>query len=119
MKYLLVIFCCLTGMFVRGQVKDVDITKMDEKELAGKFLVDVRTPEEYGEGHIQGALNLDYSAPDFIGQWKGIDKTTPVYLYCKMGKRSAKASKTLDSLGFKEVYNLKGGYLALEKAKKK
>ncbi|RNL84898.1 rhodanese-like domain-containing protein [Sinomicrobium pectinilyticum] len=119
MKYFLVIFCCLSGMFAQGQVKDVDITKMDEKELAGKFLVDVRTPEEYGEGHIQGALNLDYSNPDFIGQWEGIDKETPVYLYCRTGKRSAKASKTLDSLGFKEVYNLKGGYQALEKARKK
>ncbi|UGU14543.1 rhodanese-like domain-containing protein [Sinomicrobium kalidii] len=119
MKYLLLIFCCLFGFSARGQVREVDITTMSKKDLPGKFLVDVRTPEEFAEGHIQGALNLDYSASGFVGQWKGIDRETPVYLYCRTGKRSAKASEILDSLGFEKIYNLKGGYLAWDKAQKK
>ncbi|SFW72117.1 Rhodanese-related sulfurtransferase [Sinomicrobium oceani] len=119
MKYLLLVLCGFVGLSVQAQVADVDITKLSEKDLAGKFLVDVRTPDEYGEGHFAGALNLDSSEPDFLSQWKGIDKSTPVYVYCRTGKRSARVTKSLDSLGFKEVYNLQGGYQAWEKEQAK
>lgn len=118
MRYLIILLFCLSGFCVRGQVNDVDITTINEEKMADKFLVDVRTPEEFAEGHIKGALNLNYLDPDFAGQWKDMDREAPVYLYCRYGKRSAKAAKVLDSLGFKQIYNLEGGFLAWEKANK-
>lgn len=76
----------------------------------GAMLVDVRTPEEYGAGHLEGAVNIDWFDPDFAAQWDGVDRDRPVYVYCKLGGRSAKAAAVLDSLGFKRVVNLSGGY---------
>lgn len=119
MKYWIVSLFFLSVFSVNGQVKNVDITTIKETKMTDKFLVDVRTPEEFAEGHITGALNLNYSDPDFAKQWRDIDRGTPVYLYCRLGKRSAKAAKVLDSLGFKKIYNLKGGFKAWEKANKR
>ncbi|MBC9795564.1 rhodanese-like domain-containing protein [Sinomicrobium weinanense] len=119
MKYWIVLLFLLSVIGVSGQVKNVDITTIKEREMTGKFLVDVRTPEEFAEGHIKGALNLNYDDPDFAAQWKDIDRETPVYLYCGSGKRSTKAAGVLDSLGFEKIFNLKGGYRAWKKAKDK
>ena len=85
------------------------------KEIAGAgiSLVDVRTPEEYAEGHIPGAANVDWQGEDFAGKMKAAyPEDTPVAVYCRSGKRSAAASEKLFSMGYKKVYNLLGGYLA-------
>ncbi|RAV30839.1 rhodanese-like domain-containing protein [Sinomicrobium soli] len=119
MKYILLFVFGLLTAGASGQVKDVDITSAGSKELQKGFLVDVRTAEEFGEGHLPGALNLDCLEPDFLAQWKNIDKETPVYVYCRTGKRSARVSKSLDSLGFQNVTNLKGGYEAWKKKEDK
>jgi rhodanese-related sulfurtransferase len=76
-------------------------------------LVDVRTPEEYAEGFIQGAINVDYfDQQSFIKQISALDKKEPVYLYCRSGNRSMKAARQLVTLGFEKVYDLAGGYMA-------
>ena len=76
-------------------------------------LVDVRTPEEYSEGFIEGAINIDYfNQQSFIKQISALDKKEPVYLYCRSGNRSMKAARQLVSLGFENVYDLAGGYMA-------
>ena len=73
------------------------------------FLVDVRTPEEYAEGHLRGAANIDWNAPDFLEQVQAVcPKVTPVAVYCRTGRRSGEASKKLSQAGY-AVCNLVGG----------
>lgn len=75
-------------------------------------LVDVRTPKEFEEGHLEGAVNIDYLDDEaFNTGIKSLDKNKPVLLYCRSGRRSAEAGRILLEQGFKEVYDLQGGYL--------
>jgi rhodanese-related sulfurtransferase len=78
-------------------------------------LIDVRTPKEFEEGHLENATLIDYFSSNFKETLLILDKEKPLYLYCKSGGRSGKASKILVELGFKEIYDLKGGYKAWEK----
>ena len=82
-------------------------------------LVDVRTAKEFEEGHIAGAQNIDFFAEDFLDQFKGLDKEKPLYIYCRSGNRSAKASRKLSEAGFKNIIDLEGGYIAWKAAGKK
>lgn len=85
-----------------------------EKQLAKSNdaqLLDVRTPDEYGEGHLAKAANVDYKSADFSAKIAKLDKSKPVYVYCLSGGRSAAAATALHESGFKEVYDMKGGYL--------
>lgn len=74
-------------------------------------LIDVRTPEEYSEGHIENSQNIDYKSPTFGEDILVLDKTKPVIVYCKSGKRSGNSSKILMKAGFVKVYDLEGGIL--------
>ena len=74
-------------------------------------LVDVRTQDEYNDGYIDDAINIDYYEEDtFIQKFDQLDKNKPIYIYCRSGNRSQKAGKILQELGFKEIIDLKGGY---------
>ncbi len=72
-------------------------------------LVDVRTSEEYLDSHLKGAQNICVTNSDFKEKLKTLDKEKPVYLYCRMGGRSARAAKILKEMGFKKVYDMDGG----------
>ena len=74
-------------------------------------LIDVRTPEEFNEGHIKNALNIDFYESDFLTQMNKLDKSKPVYVYCRSGGRSGKTALQLKKQGFTEVYDLEGGIL--------
>lgn len=75
-------------------------------------LVDVRTAEEYAEGHIPGATNIDFYASNFIALFEAaVPKDCPVAVYCRTGKRSTEASEKLVKAGY-TVYNLLGGFEA-------
>ena len=74
-------------------------------------LVDVRTQDEFSEGHIEGAVNIDYLEDDtFVEKFESFDKNKPVYIYCRSGNRSQKAGKLLQELGFMDIIDLEGGY---------
>ena len=77
----------------------------------GAIIVDVRTPEEYSEGKIGDAMNIDYYSADFKKQAEALDKTKPVLVYCRSGGRSGKSAEILEEMGFTEIYNLEGGYM--------
>jgi thioredoxin len=79
-------------------------------------LIDVRTEDEFNGGHIQKAINIDWNGNDFDAQLTSLDKTKPVLVYCLSGGRSKKAAAKLNELGFKEVLELDGGYLAWSNA---
>tara|TARA_B110000459_G_scaffold55053_1_gene61748 strand:- start:11005 stop:11508 length:504 start_codon:yes stop_codon:yes gene_type:complete len=80
---------------------------------ANVILLDVRTPEELAQsGNIKGAKNHDFYAEDFKSNIDAMDRETPVMLYCRSGGRSGKAAAMLKEMGFKQVYDLNGGYTA-------
>ena len=72
-------------------------------------LIDVRTPEEYEKGYIEGAINLNYFGSDFEEAISSFKKEKPVYVYCASGGRSEAACEDLVKTGAKLVYNLSGG----------
>ena len=90
-------------------------TSMDEKEEA--VLLDVRTPGEWEEGYIRGATFMNFHDKTFSSQLETLDKSKPVYVYCKGGGRSGKTAKMLNEMGFSEVYNLLGGITAWKEVK--
>jgi phage shock protein E len=79
------------------------------------YLVDVRTPEEYKDGHLKYAKNIDIKSAGFAAEISKLDKNKRVYLYCRSGSRSGKATDTLASLGYKRGYNI-GGLDSLSKS---
>ena len=78
-------------------------------------LIDVRTPKDFAEEHLQGAENIDVKAPDFAEKIK--DVKGKVAVYCRGGRRSLNAANQLAAQGC-TVYNLDGGILAWKKAGK-
>ena len=109
------IVAAMAAMCGCGTSKYVTYTPDDFQALLsepGMQLVDVRTGEEYEEGHIAGAVNYDVYAEDFIDRCTAaLDKARPVAVYCRSGKRSANAAMQLKKAGFKRVLNLDGGIL--------
>lgn len=74
-------------------------------------LVDVRTAEEFAEGHIPGAVNMDVNGVEFDAQIATLDTERPVALYCRSGRRSKVAAEKVAKAGF-EVVELDGGILS-------
>ncbi|HYG51448.1 MAG TPA: rhodanese-like domain-containing protein, partial [Flavobacteriales bacterium] len=72
-------------------------------------VVDVRTPEEYLEGHLENALNIDWNGNAFHEHISKLDRDKPVFVYCRSGRRSGEAAEHMRKNGFKEVYELGGG----------
>jgi len=121
MKKILILMFSLNSLFgCKSESKEiVQIASVAEfkKGLSNSEvqLVDVRTAEEYHEGYIENAQLIDFYLDNFQDKIQELDKNKPVYLYCKSGNRSGKASKILSDLGFKEIVDLKGGYQAWSK----
>lgn len=91
----------------------LDVTEYKEAVINKDVqLVDVRTPREYRSGHLGNARNIDYyKSKQFVEAFEALNKEKPVYIYCRSGARSAKAAQKLIALGFKKIYDLKGGIL--------
>ncbi len=79
------------------------------------IIMDVRTPAEFGMSHIPGAINVDVLNENFETMVAGLDKDKTYLVHCTknpVGGRSSRALETLQSLGFRNLYNLEGGYIA-------
>lgn len=82
------------------------------KERAGKadfVILDVRTPEEFAEGHIDGAVNLDVQARDFEKKLRALDRKKSYLVYCRTGNRSRKATVAMEALGFRSIFHMTDG----------
>ncbi|MBU2997152.1 rhodanese-like domain-containing protein [Cellulophaga baltica] len=116
MKYHNILVFMLFIQFGYSQIKTKPITEVSQNDIQNVTLLDVRTPEEFEEGHLPNALNINLFDENFVAQVNSrVSKDKKVFVYCKSGRRSAKASKKIDSLGF-SVVDLLGGYLAFKKA---
>lgn len=104
-------FGLLLSLSVRAEqmVPEVALTKVAQ----GAMLVDVRTPEEYAEGHLPEAVNIPFEQIAEAFAKQGIAKDTPVVVYCRSGRRSGIAKESLEKAGYQEVYN-GGGYDSLK-----
>ncbi len=76
----------------------------------GVIVVDVRTADEFQEGHINGAKNIDIMSDDFEKELAKLDKTKPVIVHCQAGGRSTRALPVFQKLGFKELIHLDDGF---------
>lgn len=120
---LLVLFCCI-GTVAQAQSKQdsakvLHVNKFEKWSNKQKpILVDVRTPEEMEEGYIEGAENIDFLDENFEEKIALLDKSKVYLLYCRSGKRTAKAGALMKASGFKKVKMLQGGMRAWEEAGK-
>ena len=86
----------------------VDQLKMDDNAV----IIDVRTEDEFKEGMILGALNIDiYKGQGFIYLIEELDKSKNYYVYCRSGGRSSQACSIMNQMGFENTYNLLGGMM--------
>jgi thioredoxin len=99
-------------------VKTIEPAAFAEKIVAtpNAQILDVRTPEEYVSGHIDNAANVNWNGTEFVAKVVALDKTKPIFVYCKSGGRSQKAAAKLEELGFTSIYELQGGMLKWDAA---
>ena len=71
-------------------------------------LIDVRTPEDFADGHLKGATNIDFNGPDFAEKISELDKDGEYTLYCRSGRRSGLALEAMKAAGFTKVTNAGG-----------
>jgi thioredoxin len=85
-----------------------------KKKLAATpdpLLLDVRTQQEINKGYLKGAVFMDFYDSSFKQQVNNLDRDKPVFVYCAIGGRSWDAAKLMQEMGFKNVYDLKGGII--------
>ncbi|MEK6797091.1 MAG: rhodanese-like domain-containing protein [Spirochaetota bacterium] len=108
----------------RTQAADANISHITAKEAmalittnkgAKNFVIlDVRTPNEFAEGHIAGATNIDYYAPDFKERIAKLDKKKTYLILCRSGNRSGKSAAFMSESGYTGLFNMKGGMMGWE-----
>ena len=81
----------------------------------GYTILDVRTPEEFKEGHIQWAQNINIKDDNFITAIQKLSPSETLLVYCRSGRRSLYAAQVMVSFGFQKIYDLEGGFLNWKK----
>ena len=91
--------------------------KLGIEEFAEKItdtsitVLDVRTPMEFAQGHIDRAVNIDFQGSNFEKEVLELDKDAPIAVYCRSGNRSSQAVKVMEKLGFTNLYDMDGGVI--------
>lgn len=91
-----------------GSVTYLSAEEFQEKSI-NQLIVDIRTPFEFNMGHIEGAININYYSPNFSEEIAKLERSKPVFIYCRSGNRTSSASKIFLQVGFSEVFDLNGG----------
>ena len=96
----------------KAELARIDVKTFDElaREIPEVVILDIRTPEETAEGIIPGAIELDYYGDSFEQQLDSLNRDLTYLVYCRSGNRSGKTWQQMTDMGFKNVYDLEGGY---------
>ena len=112
---------CAEKAEIRTQTIE-DITAQEAFELIQEnknnpdfIIVDVRTPAEFNEGHIENALNVDFNSGNFESEIGKLDRDKKYLMHCRSGNRSRGALAVMVELDFKEVYHLYEGIIGWDK----
>ncbi len=93
-------------------VTNMNVSEFSQKITeTGVVTLDVRTPGEFAEGHIEGAQLIDFQGGNFENEISSLDKNATYAVYCRSGNRSGQAVKVMHDAGFHNVYNLNGGVI--------
>ncbi len=113
----LVMIFAAARLFSRSDSEFCHITyqEFEKVKLKKAKILDVRTTAEYKSGHLKNAVNIDVLKPDFKDEIEQLDKSAKYYVYCKSGKRSAKAAEIMVSDGFGDVCSIDGGMLLMQR----
>jgi rhodanese-related sulfurtransferase len=95
-----------------GTISPQDAAALAEDPPADLVVLDVRTPEEFAEGHLDGALLVDFYDADFSAQLAALDPDVPYLVYCRSGNRSGQTLAIMDELGFESAVDVDGGIVA-------
>jgi len=102
----------LAGCSSSSSTNDLSVSEFSNKVAeAGVVTLDVRTPGEFNEGHIEGALLVDFQSGNFENEIASLDKSKTYAVYCRSGNRSGQAVKVMSEAGFTNIYNLNGGVI--------
>ena len=86
--------------------KAAEILASDEKVT----VLDVRSPEEYADGHLKDAVNVNFNGGNFEAQIAKLDPAKPYLVHCAAGGRSGKSMELFKNLKFTKIYHLVDGY---------
>jgi len=113
---LFLISVCLSAGFTQAKpgpakhIKAPEAVKLLGDKSAQTTVLDVRTPQEFAEGHVPGAINIDFLAPDFQQKVSALDKSKSYLVHCQSGGRSGKSLEVFKKLGFTGIIHLDGGF---------
>lgn len=127
MVFLLVSSCSQFQGRIAGSESQIQIIKsitpkeaytllLKNKDNQSFVVLDVRTPKEFADGHIENAVNLDYYSETFKKALNNLDHNKTYLIYCGVGRRAGPAADLMKELGFREVYNIAGGLTDWKKA---
>ena len=106
------------GQNSKAVVQNLDVKNYSEKleKTKNPQLIDVRTPQEFASEKINDAKNINWNGTDFVAQVEKLDKSKPVFVYCKVGGRSAQACDWLENHRIPNVLNYSDGMLGWDAA---
>ncbi len=93
-------------------MENVNVNAWANLKNENAVLIDVRTIEEFNEGAIEGALNIDVFSPNFQAEIEKLDKNKNYFVVCRSGGRSMSAAGAMESMGFANVTNMAGGMMS-------
>ena len=99
-----------TKRLIRGYENNINIEKLKKKKKQGAVIIDVRSEQEFKEGHIEGAISIpEYEIKNRMKkELPNLEQT--IIAYCSTGHRSRRAQKVLEKMGYSQVYNLVNGW---------
>ncbi|ERM83357.1 hypothetical protein P872_16060 [Rhodonellum psychrophilum GCM71 = DSM 17998] len=108
---MVVFFFISSSTFAQKETTVLSPDKFEAKSNKGKkaVILDIRTPEEIAQGHIEGTDSADFLADDFEEKLSGMDKNKKYYVYCRSGKRTVSAAEKMQEMGFRKIFVLEGG----------
>ena len=97
------------------KVEVLEKSKYQVLVAKGYTIIDVRSPEEFNEGHIEGAQNINVKDDGFVSAIQKLSRSDTLLVYCRSGRRSLYAAQVMISFRFQKIYDLEGGFLNWEK----